>query len=200
MSLSQFLDTSVHARYSQIRMIRRLDAYHGHMSPAPCVSCFPLPQINEPLLLKVLDQIEANPGTHFQGAWASITADTIKALGLQTTALGGLRSPELGRDLYRSEVQRIGDQQSCGTAFCVAGWAVELTRSQDTHYCWSSFGTASRLVLPSGEMVPIIDQARKELGLTCPEADWMFTAVRTRPELRAAAAALIEADQYRLGG
>lgn len=200
MSLSQFLDTVVYARYSQIRMLRYLDGYPGHMSPAPCVGCFPLPQVNEPLLLKVLDQIEANPGTHFQGAWASITADTIETLGLQTTELGGLWSPELGRELRRPEIQRIGDQQSCGTAFCVAGWAVELTRSQDTHYYWTGYGTASRLVLPTGEMVPIIDQARKELGLTCPEADWMFTATRTRPELHAAAAALIEADQYRLGG
>jgi hypothetical protein len=110
------------------------------------------PELNIPLLTKVLDHITANPLEWGQGVWATET--------------------------------------ECGTAACVAGWAVIMSghtlEFEDMHM-WDRL-TGRRLNTgPSARRTtdgePIADVARRELGLNVDQSKYLFADHRDLDDL-----------------
>lgn len=88
----------------------------------------------------------------------------------------------------------------CGTAFCFAGHAVNMTMQPQDRFLFLATmdKQAAMSVRISGEDRPIAQEARRVLGLTRTEAATMFSGSNTREKLRAMVDALIEAEGQRL--
>lgn len=108
---------------------------------------------------------------------------------------------------------------ACGTAFCFAGHAVNMTLGPNERMVWEGIFTSSddnRMVIgsswvgPSKEgddarvlkdyssLVPISTRAVDELGLMRIEAYDLFRATNTRQDLRLMVDNLVRAEQARL--
>lgn len=154
------------------------------------VGCDGQHTVNVPLLRKVLDQITSHPDSWDQGSWASYALPEDR-YGL-SDALPF--ASELCRNAEDFPEGVLLDETvlSCGSAFCVAGWAVQftghtmVTDSEEVNYA-ETYG--SRRVYAfwvdsvgkSGNPVAISEQARHELGLSLAEARALFGASNTLP-------------------
>ena len=111
--------------------------------PQPQFMTEPTP--NLPLLRKILDQIDNHPTEWFQGAFA-IRGDAL----VDELAERDLTAP------------------ACGTAYCIAGWAVVLSG----HTLRWDTDSDETIELSDGRDIP--DVARYELGITEHEAAYLF--------------------------
>lgn len=109
---------------------------------------------------------------------------------------------------------------ACGTAFCFAGHAVNMTLGPNERMVWEGIFTSSddnRMVIGSswvgpskegddarqllddyGSLIPISTRAVSELGLMQIEAYDLFRATNTREQLRTMVDNLVRAEQHRL--
>jgi hypothetical protein len=131
----------------------------------------PWPDLDLPLLHKVMDHIEQHPDEHNQSVWAS-------------------RRPADQADAH------------CGTAFCFAGHAVNLS-PQGYRFVWEplidgSGSLALDVRQPGGGKQRVSDHAADLLGLTVDEADILFAGQNLRPQLRYMVTALELAEGCRL--
>jgi hypothetical protein len=124
----------------------------------------PIPEPNLPLLRKALTQIEL-PGVWDQSTW-----------------------------------MRTDQKSMCGTAGCIAGWAVELTGRYDLLLARVNEHDIHNTELyaeyaqdrETGEKEFIEEVARRELGLTEDEAEYLFDGNNGRHTLMTVAAAIAE--------
>lgn len=120
---------------------------------------------NRELAQKVLDQITAHPETHRQGYWAW---------------KGQLRN---GEDTY------------CGTAMCVAGWAVHFA-DMDAEPLWEgSPGDEAAWYVKSdrfGNSEMYADAGRAALEISEEEAHYLFNESRTDAQVIDALTDLVE--------
>ena len=77
-------------------------------------------------------------------------------------------------------------RDACGTALCAAGHAVQIA-GHKLHWvaCCDSpdCGALARAITAAGELRPIPDVAREELGLTKEQGDWLFGGLNSLPDL-----------------
>lgn len=85
-------------------------------------------QRNADLLRKIADVIERNPDRYYQGSWESFYGETEDG----TTVLDGLyhRTPD---EAVEFVTEMAAPEATCGTTFCIAGWAVALTATKAEH-------------------------------------------------------------------
>lgn len=108
---------------------------------------------NIELLTKVRDLVAADPTKLDMGIWALVPYDLVQLND------GGMA------------------KVTCGTTACIAGWAVQLGGSkllvteQDLR---DGVYSAGSCVAGNGRVVDIENHARKLLGLTQDEADYLF--------------------------
>lgn len=122
----------------------------------------PIPVLNEVLLDKVLEHIDVHPELWHQGSWRipMLNGDIVRLFP----------SPKRGLQEIAAELAN----PDCTTAFCLAGWAVELSGAH-----WASDDPLSSFtqyqgVLEDNELVSVQQKATKLLGLTDLEAEVLF--------------------------
>ncbi|BCP41489.1 hypothetical protein MINTMi27_15820 [Mycobacterium intracellulare] len=117
-----------------------------------------MPKRNIELLTKVRDLIEADQKLLDMSLWARIPFDSVD------TSEGPIKV-------------------ECGTTGCIAGWAVQqagdklFVQSEDRHLDYDTgeaFYSVSHSVAKNGRVCDIEVRARKLLGLTRDEADYLF--------------------------
>lgn len=134
-----------------------------------------LPKLNTGMLDQILDIITKHPKRHEQGAWRT------KLTG-KLANLNGAPARE------------------CGTAMCVAGWAVELDRGQWAFPAtaqYSDYLVARKAEIEAGvteswasdlhpkPLVSVRTRAIRVLGLTDYEASELFSPGNTRRDIKA---------------
>jgi hypothetical protein len=123
----------------------------------------------------IRDQIiTANQDRHDQYAWMSssfFTADT------ETVPAGVMR-------------ERAGEW--CGTTACVAGWAAVIAAPDEAVIEFDSYYGLN--VIVGEESMRIDDFARKALGLTGWQADYLFASYRETPDVIKALDAIAAAE------
>ena len=126
---------------------------------------------NIELLERVLKTIEADPVHWKQHYWRSQMLE------------GGTRQypfnmPRLMREIVPGHTVLTVD---CETAFCVAGWACELsgepTEWQDTSYLWPN--EYDQEIHQKYGTVSAFDRGRRVLGLTNEQASYLFEGDRS---------------------
>jgi hypothetical protein len=81
-----------------------------------------------------------------------------------------------------TELRKVMSLNVCGTTSCVAGTAIILTLPAKGKYDYAY----DEVVNPDGSRSYAQPYAQRALGLTDPEADWLFNGQRTRTEVVAA--------------
>jgi hypothetical protein len=71
----------------------------------------------------------------------------------------------------------------CGTAFCVAGWAVHISHP-DAKPKFNLYGEALTCRLPGFGDVYIMDEARRLLAITRDEASLLFSSFNSRSDVQ----------------
>lgn len=128
--------------------------------------------VNAPLLRKVMEHIEAHQDEWNQAMWRTPRGTNAWDNWMDDRQEQGLAEPQ------------------CGTAYCLAGWVVELTggtfAGEEGH----------SVLLPSGETESTHSYAARELGLEADEAlsARLFAATNTLDEVRAEVVQLIGRD------
>jgi hypothetical protein len=77
----------------------------------------------------------------------------------------------------------------CGTAFCVAGWAVHISHP-DAGLKFDHYGEAFTCTLPGFGDVYILDEARRLLAITGTEANYLFSSFNSRSDVQRHAEAI----------
>ena len=127
----------------------------------------PLPQIDTELAARVLKQVRDFPEQHNQGGWHRVQLDV--------------------------------RERVCGTTYCVAGWAVHFGRPDLTPVMrtagYNTFRHATCLVDADGEQHLYSETAMEVLGVTDREAEWLFSACRSRNEVLGALKSLAQGQR-----
>ena len=120
------------------------------------------PEKNFPLLEKIYDHILLNPNEWDQMHWGSTWSGIKKGL----------------------QINECASRQSCGTAFCVAGHAVHMSRPEarfifndaerPTKEKGAVYQIGNEVEFPDGDTYEVVHLARMELGLTTEESTWLF--------------------------
>lgn len=80
-----------------------------------------------------------------------------------------IASPELHKQRY------FGETTACGTAHCIAGWAVELDADTDIQWLGiDGYSAMSWFVTVDGQRVRIEDRAAQLLGINLAAAEKLF--------------------------
>lgn len=140
-------------------MIQLLDALRN----GEIEQVFPEPEPNLELLRLVFKTIDAEPERWNQTSWATAAGFTIGVMDANDTAF-------------------------CGTSFCAAGWAIELSGQHEFMFehpdDMNGTVTAEMCVdRETGEHEYIETAARRLLGLTPEEAYSLFAAENSREDL-----------------
>jgi len=99
-------------------------------------------------------------------------------------------------------------KDACGTAFCYAGHAVNMTMTDRDEFYWTSAfrrpdrggqsSAESYFDAQQGRVLDISNSAMRQLGLTGYEGSLMFESSRTIDDLQWAYQLLADAEHYRL--
>ena len=117
------------------------------------------------LALAVRKIIENHPGNWNQMIWY------------------GSRDMNVPVDVIRRELE----EDICGSAACVAGWAVILSSPAGTTFIAEmNDDYIFRVIYPDGKTEPICAVAQSALRLTEDQAAWLFNSSRTEEEVVAA--------------
>lgn len=127
-------------------------------------------EINVPLLRKTLEHIEAHPEEHIQSTWA-------------------IRG-QLGEFIALFEADHL---PACGTAFCVAGHAVQFA-GHEIEWTGESASSCSVQNATSNYSQSIEETAKKELGLSWPQAAELFAGCNSRERIWALANSYTEGE------
>lgn len=140
-------------------------------------------------LRQVQKQINIRPELHNQGSWGLISCEEAQKLNPTTVGL------------------TFGLATHCGTAACVAGWAVELAgydmviepRELESALVCDTDAVAVG-TCTDGEYIYLIrDKAQELLGLTVDQASHLFSGANTRDQINVYIDALCEGRTYRDG-
>jgi hypothetical protein len=135
------------------------------------------------LLAAVRTVLTDNPERHAQDGWSGNVFDDNLPL-CETILLGELR-PLAGAPV--PDEPQDEDHPVCGTTGCCAGWAVFL--GDDPR---AKLQEGYMVILPDGTFSTVRERARKLLGLSDAQANWLFASERTREEIIAALDRLAE--------
>ena len=151
------------------------------------------PTPNVPLLRKVTEWVEAEGAksehdpsrSWFQGVWR----------GFKVACQGNLLDVVAGGERISA------DHYRCGTAYCFAGYTMELAEG----WQWAKYDDEGNLtddevvhVDRPNDVIPVATAARRELGLTTREAADLFTGYNSVATIRAQVDAVLRRAGDRL--
>lgn len=124
------------------------------------------PVPNLPLLRKILEKIDAEPDSWVQCAW-----------GLEWNSING-------------RLVNRRNRPTCGTAFCIAGHAADMTGWTTTG--WSAGEASSFWENADGQERQVSIIGREALGLTYIEAELLFNGENNRSRVQYVAESIAE--------
>lgn len=135
---------------------------------------------NIAMLEKIYDHISAEPEEWRQVAWVTINEVMASTQDLPTAKELGLKV----RFDFQTNHRVVKEPNLCGTAFCVAGHAVNMDRV--AWFLIGEDGEADEFWDPNtGQSYDISDAAQKILGLSWKEAEKLFAADNSLETIRA---------------
>lgn len=161
--------------------------HDGHNNPSRDIGLRGIP-----LLDWIIDQAEENPETHDQSLWATAKPAVV-------TPPNRMTYPYIG---YGAEYDNLylrlkaeGPGESCGTAYCVAGWAAHATgakinwrphlnRNYDTNQVYVHSWDAEEVTNKDGLRMSISGYAREVLDLDGADADVLFASTNTLADIK----------------
>jgi hypothetical protein len=137
--------------------------------------------VNIELLDLIVKTIEADPAHHRQAYWRSLVGG---GSGLDPYFSDGYKTDAQGRKIY---------PVTCNTAFCFAGWAVQLCGEPiewaGPSYLWENeydqVGDRCHCGICVGGTIPAADRAIRVLGISSESAAYLFSEERSVKQIKA---------------